>query len=172
VTVLRHDLLVDPPPAEELDLVHARLVLMHLPARVEALRRLLVPLRQGGHLAVTDVDFTSVEVAPSTPAWKRGWSALRDTLIAGGWDYTYGSRLRDDLEALELADVRVEHIVVSGQGGSTEARALALTFERVRDRMLALGAAAGDIDESVALLNDESVRVQTPTHAVATARKP
>jgi SAM-dependent methyltransferase len=45
VEVRRHDLLADPLPDGAFDLVHARNLLMHLPARVDALRRLLAAVR-------------------------------------------------------------------------------------------------------------------------------
>jgi len=48
--VRRHDLAADPPPDGGFDLVHARLVLVHLPARAAALATLVDALRPGGYL--------------------------------------------------------------------------------------------------------------------------
>src|SRR5204863_7358245 len=45
--VRRHDVGVDDPPAEPFDLVHARLVLVHVAERAAALRRLVAGLRPG-----------------------------------------------------------------------------------------------------------------------------
>ena len=50
--VRRHDLTVDPPPAAEFDLVHARLVLEHLTDPSMALVALVTALRPGGWLAL------------------------------------------------------------------------------------------------------------------------
>jgi chemotaxis methyl-accepting protein methylase len=47
VEVRRHDLLSDPLPEAAFDLAHARNLLMHLPARLDALRRLLAAVRPG-----------------------------------------------------------------------------------------------------------------------------
>jgi hypothetical protein len=38
--------------------------------------------------------------------------------------------------------------------------------------MLALGGLEADIRESIRVLNDEDARVRTPTHSIATARRP
>jgi SAM-dependent methyltransferase len=54
--VLHHDLTVDPPPAAEFDLVHARLVLEHLKAPAVALTTLVSALRPGGWLLVESAD--------------------------------------------------------------------------------------------------------------------
>lgn len=56
VEVARHDVAVDPLPAGEFDLIHARLVLVHVPERLEAIRRLVQALRPGGWLLVEDGD--------------------------------------------------------------------------------------------------------------------
>ena len=56
VEVRRHDLLGEPLPQAAFDVVHARNLLMHLPARLDALRRLVAAVRPGGWLAVCEPD--------------------------------------------------------------------------------------------------------------------
>jgi len=56
VQVLRHDVGVEDPPATELDLVHARLVLTHVPRRETALTSMIAALRSGGWILVEDAD--------------------------------------------------------------------------------------------------------------------
>lgn len=51
-----HDLGTDPPPPGSFDLVHARLVLMHIPDRDTALRTMITALRPGGWLLLEDAD--------------------------------------------------------------------------------------------------------------------
>ena len=53
-TVLRHDLVTEPVPAPPWDLIHARLVLLHLPERVEILGRLAAALAPGGVLLLEE----------------------------------------------------------------------------------------------------------------------
>ncbi|MGW5611366.1 class I SAM-dependent methyltransferase [Streptomyces sp. NPDC003753] len=55
--VRRHDVAVDPPPEPgTFDLVHARLVLVHVPDRAHALATMAAALRPGGWLLVEDAD--------------------------------------------------------------------------------------------------------------------
>ena len=56
IEVRRHDVARDAPPDELFDLVHARLVLVHLPERERALRSMIGALRPGGWLLVEDAD--------------------------------------------------------------------------------------------------------------------
>jgi SAM-dependent methyltransferase len=56
VDVCRHDVVVDPLPESEFDLVHARLVLVHVPERITAIHRLVQSLRPGGWLLIEDAD--------------------------------------------------------------------------------------------------------------------
>jgi len=54
--VRRHEVIGDPPPAETFDLVHARLVLVHLEDRAAAMRVMIDALRPGGWLVIEDGD--------------------------------------------------------------------------------------------------------------------
>jgi len=56
VDVARHDIVVDPLPEAEFDLIHARLVLIHVPERLAVLHRLAAALRPGGWLLIEDAD--------------------------------------------------------------------------------------------------------------------
>jgi len=172
VRVLQHDLLSDPLPESAFDLVHARLLLMHLPSRVDAIRRLLASVRVGGWLAIVDTDFASVRVEPVSAAWKRAWSAFLDAAVAASWDPRYGARLEEDVESLEVEVVEAEQSTHRGPGGSSQADLLSLTLERLRPRMLAVGAADEDIDEGRKLLADRSTRFTAPTKVTVSARRP
>ena len=171
VEVVQHDLLVDPLPEAEFDLAHIRLVLMHLPSRLDVLRRIVASLRPGGWLAVIDVDFTDVRVSPATPASQRTWSAFLDAIAAAGWDPSYGSRLSRNLEALELEEIEAEYLVSEGHAGE-QARLVGLTLERLRTRMVEFGALDEDVDDARRLLEDPAVRFRSPTSILARARRP
>src|SRR5262249_16608115 len=172
VEVVRHDLLADPLPEAAFDLVHARLLLMHLPTRLEAPRRMVGARRPGGWLAVIDVDFGTVRISPPSLAWERTWSACLDTLVAADWDPRYGTRLYDDLEALGLDDVEVVSDRYRGRAGRDLSELLSLTIERLRPRIVAAGATDEEIDEGRRLLADPAARFDSPTTFVATARRP
>lgn len=171
IEVRHHDLLREPLPADEFDLVHARLVLMHLPSRLDALRRLVHAARPGGWVAAIDPDFGTVECAPASQAWQRARSAYFDATIAGGWDPRYGARLCGDLRAVGLVDVHAGYVAVSGPGGSARARLFSLTLERVRDRLIRFGATSEEIDEARRALEDPASTYSSPMACVAHARR-
>jgi SAM-dependent methyltransferase len=52
--VARHDITADAIPLARYDLIHARLVLSHLPQRRDVLVRLIEALRPGGWLVIED----------------------------------------------------------------------------------------------------------------------
>jgi SAM-dependent methyltransferase len=172
VEVRRHDLLGEPLPEAAFDLVHARNLLMHLPGRLDALRRLLAAVRPGGWLAVCEPDFNALAVSPPSAAWHRTRSLFCDTAVAGGWDPGYGSRLLSDLEALDLADLEAEVVTHHVRGGSVPARLFAGTLERLAERMVALAAADQDIATAQRLLCDPSMTYCSPAITTAWARRP
>ena len=169
VEVKRHDLLSDPLPDAAFDLVHVRNLLLHLPSRLDALRRLLVAVRPGGWIAIGDVDFTTVELSPSNPAWERTRSAFWDAAIAAGWDIRYGARLLSDLHALELADIQGQSDVRYERGSS--ANLFAHTVERLHERMISLGAADDDLRETQRLLRDPDIGFRTPSISTGWGRR-
>jgi ubiquinone/menaquinone biosynthesis C-methylase UbiE len=171
VEVWRHDLVVDPFPEAEFDLAHVRLVLMHIPSRFEALRRIVSSVRPGGWVAVIDVDFTDIRVSPTTPASERAWSAFLDAIAAAGWDPSYGARVYRNLESLELEEIEAEYLVSEGLARD-HARLTSFTLERLRTRMHEQGATDEDIDDARRLLEDPATRFRSPVTTLARARRP
>jgi ubiquinone/menaquinone biosynthesis C-methylase UbiE len=62
--VRRHDIGVDALPERAFDLVHARLVLMHVPDRDQALERMIGALKPGGWIVAEEFDSVSLPPAP------------------------------------------------------------------------------------------------------------
>jgi SAM-dependent methyltransferase len=171
VEVRRHDLLVDQLPQAAFDLVHARLLLMFLSPRLAAVERMVSAARPGGWVASIAPDFTTVTLSPASLVWQRVWSRFLDAAMAGGWDPGYGARLYGDLCAAGLVDVHADYIVRCSAGGSLEPRLLSLTFERLRERMVLLGADSDEIDEAQRLLAKPDSAITSPTKCVAYGRR-
>lgn len=99
VEVVMHDVVHDDVPGDGFDLVHARLVLMHVPERDEALRRMISALRPGGWLLVEDYDVNLQplicpdEVTPDQRLANRVKSEFRELLLTRGADPELGRRL-------------------------------------------------------------------------------
>jgi SAM-dependent methyltransferase len=111
VQVARQDVVHDDPPGGGFDLVHARLVLVHLPGREEALRRMVSALRPGGWLLVEDFDITLQplvcpdEPTPDQRLANRVKDAFRELLRDRGADMDLGRRLPRMLRDAGLTDV-------------------------------------------------------------------
>ena len=172
VRVCRLDLMSDQLPQAAFDLVHARLLLMFLSPRLGALERLVSAARPGGWVASVAPDFTTVALSPTSVVWQRVWSQFLDAAMAGGWDPGYGARLCGDLHAAGLTDVHAVYITRRSSGGSLPSRLLSLTVERLRERMVLLGADNGEIDEARRLLEEPASAITSPTTCMARGRRP
>jgi SAM-dependent methyltransferase len=84
--------LVEPPTAPY-DLVTVRLVLMHLPDPVAALRQLYGWLRPGGALLVQEYDMQALDMWPPIPEWHELLRVVCGTLDAVGGDPRCGVKL-------------------------------------------------------------------------------
>jgi SAM-dependent methyltransferase len=105
---VRHmDITAETLPEGAFDLVHARLLLEHLPQRDEVLTGLVRALAPGGWLVVEDFDWaTSTVVDPPSPVLTRVADACRAAFGRHGYDAAYGRRLPRAFRAAGLADVR------------------------------------------------------------------
>jgi SAM-dependent methyltransferase len=106
LTVLRADITTDPLPAGAFDLVHARLLLEHLPQRDEVLAALVAALRPGGWLLIEDLDWaTALVVDPPSAAHSRVAEACLALFSAHAYDPAFGRRLPRRLRGLGLSEI-------------------------------------------------------------------
>jgi SAM-dependent methyltransferase len=125
VDVARHDVAADPLPQAEFDLIHARLVLVHVSERLAAIHALVQALRPGGWLLIEDADATAPHscLDPQTDdevLANRMRDGIAAMLEAQGADRTFARRLPRLLRSEGLVDI-------SGDGYlpvSTEVRRL------------------------------------------------
>ena len=137
--VQRHNIAADPLPEAAFDLVHARLVLMHIPERERAMARMISALKPGGWLI--DEEYDSSSLLPD-PAICPG-EVLLQTQIAvnrllddGGVDRLCGRRLIARLRAHGLLDVTGEARAFMWQSGSTGAALARATYELLRGALI------------------------------------
>jgi SAM-dependent methyltransferase len=89
-----HNLSDDGPiPEGPFDLVYARLLLLHLPQRVEVLARLWEAVAPGGHLVIQDYDMSAVGAAPPLPSVDRVGEVIVRSFEAAGCEIRAGSLL-------------------------------------------------------------------------------
>lgn len=150
--VRRHDVGAEPPPGGGFDLVHARLVLVHVPQREAALTAMVSALRPGGWLLVEEADpMLQPLVCPDQPGppQRLANKLKRDfrTLMAQrGVDLCYGRTLPRVLRAAGLADIRADAFFpIAAPAGAVLERA---TVAQIRGRLVAAGLATdAEIDE-------------------------
>ncbi|MDG4799930.1 methyltransferase domain-containing protein [Micromonospora sp. WMMD980] len=141
--VRRHDIVADPPPQPgTFDLVHTRLVLVHLPDRARALATMTAALRPGGWLVVEDADTELQSLACLGPAQRRVnrlRRAVRELLTRRGADLRFGRTLPRALRAAGLVEVTATGCFPIG--GVACDRLEAATVRMVRGELLAAGLA-------------------------------
>lgn len=143
VEVRRHDVALDEPPGEGFDLVHARLVLVHVADRDRALRSMVAALRPGGWLFVEDADpalqplGSPYEQGPRERLANRIRTGFRAMLAERGADLAYGRRLPGLLRAAGLTGVAAEAYfpIASAECDLLEAA----TVAHVRDGLVRAG---------------------------------
>jgi SAM-dependent methyltransferase len=178
IEVRRHDITRDPLPEAAFDLIHARLVLIHIPDRVAVLRRLVVALRPGGRLAIEDFDVTLIPRRvntgePEHEVVNTVTAAFSGLLAARGADHGYGKRLPALLRAAGLTDVHAEGHVAFATGGSPGAALYLANIQQTRAELLAAGHVTKDeIERCCELLADPSVTLTMPVLIAARGRKP
>jgi SAM-dependent methyltransferase len=112
--VQRHELGVDKAPAGGFDLVHARLLLVHLPRRAEALASMVAAVRPGGWLVIEDADpqlqplICVDEYGPAQELANRIQAGFRTLLASRGADLGFGRTLPRLLRAAGLAEVQAD----------------------------------------------------------------
>lgn len=87
LAVVRHDVTTDAVPAARYDLIHARLLLSHLPQRGDVMHRLVRGLRPGGWLVIEDFSGAfergTEPVGPARVVFDRGGSPSARVIEAG-----------------------------------------------------------------------------------------
>ncbi|HEX3475578.1 MAG TPA: methyltransferase domain-containing protein [Kofleriaceae bacterium] len=177
VTIQRHDVAADPPPDLVFDLVHARLVLIHVADRERALRQMISTLRPGGWLLIEDADPALqplVCLDPRSPAEvlaNRIYAEFRALLAERGADLAYGRQLPRALRNAGLCDVAADAYFPVALPAS---RALEhTTIEHIRGRLIASGrVSAEEIERHLASVDAGAFDLATPPMISAWGRRP
>ncbi|MEV4314082.1 methyltransferase domain-containing protein [Actinocrispum sp. NPDC049592] len=149
--VRRHDVGVDGSPGE-FDFVHARLVLVHVPGRVEALATMVRSLRPGGWLLVEEADpalqpkVCVDEFGPEQRLANKLKDGFRVLMAGRGVDLAYGRTLPRLLRAAGLTEVGADaYFPVTSPACDLLEEATVL---QIRHRLVAAGLATdAEIDQ-------------------------
>ncbi|MEU1512640.1 methyltransferase [Streptomyces sp. NPDC005811] len=176
VEVRVHDVGVEEPPAEGFDLVHARLVLVHVPDRERALRSMVAALRPGGRLLVEDGDpalqplLCPDEHGPEQQLANRLRHGFRTLLADRGADLSYGRKLPRLLREAGLQRVEADAYfpVTSPACAALESA----TVRQIRDGLVSAGlATAEEIDRHLTHVASGTMDLATAPMISAWGRK-
>jgi SAM-dependent methyltransferase len=168
--VVKLDLTTGNLRSNTFDLVHTRLVLMHIPARVEILGKLVAALKPGGWLLVEEQDIYPV-LATAIGPYSRVWSAFAQATAAKGVARDWARNLPQVLAGLGLHNVEAEAIVSMFPGASPMAEFWSLTWTQVREQLDVALAGSATLDEALRMLEDATNWFTGPAVVAAWGRR-
>ncbi len=176
VEVRQHNIVTDPLSDSSFDLIHARLVLIHIAEREQVLARLVAALKPGGWLV--EEEFDSASLLPDSSLFpgesfldtqKAAMRLLDDHQVDRRW----GRRLFAHMRALGLEDVRAEAHLSMWHGGSSGTALMRANFDELRSAILGAGyVTSQQFDADAARLEDPSFVTPAPIMWTVCGRRP
>ncbi|MEU9985826.1 methyltransferase domain-containing protein [Streptomyces sp. NPDC007971] len=171
-----HDVGTQEPPGEGFDVVHARLVLVHVPDRAKALNSMIEALRPGGWLLIEDADpalqplICPDEYGPEQRLANRLRQGFRKLLADRGADLSYGRKLPRLLREAGLLDVQADAYFPVTSPACTALESA--TVRQIRDRLVTAGLATDEeIDRHLANVEAGGMDLVTAPMISAWGRK-
>lgn len=156
--VWRHNIVSDPLPESAFDLVHARLVLVHLPNKERVLEKLIAALKPGGWLVDEEFDSYSVPPDPMVSPYEtllKTHVAMARLMTDRGFERRYGRLLFGRFRAHGLVSVGAEARMFMVQRGAPGAWLVRANYEQLRETMIGAGyITAQEFEEDLARLDD------------------
>ncbi len=176
VEVAVHDVAADPVPVGGFDLVHARLVLVHVAERDRALDNMVAALAPGGWLVVEDADPALQPLSCLDPVTEadalanRIRTGFRSLMAERGVDLAYGRKLPRLLRGAGLADVGADAFfpVSRPECATVELATIAMIGAQLVDQAIASPA---DLDCHRAAVASGAVDVVQPPLVTAWGRR-
>jgi SAM-dependent methyltransferase len=175
VEVRKHNIAVDPLPETTFDLIHARLVLMHVHEREQVLARLVAALKPGGWLVDEELDSASLvpdSTVNSGEVFLESHKAIMRIFDDRGVGRRWGRLLFGRLRALGLVDVNAEARMHVWHCGSPGALMLRANFEQLRGPLIDGGYISGQqLDRDIERLGDPDFMAPSPLMWTAWGRR-
>ncbi|HET7806113.1 MAG TPA: methyltransferase domain-containing protein [Pseudolabrys sp.] len=127
-----------------LDMVHERLVLMHVPNREAFVAEMLSLLRPGGTIALEDVDNSSWLCHPAHDSWTTLFDAFHEAFHKSGGDGFLGRRLPGLLRTAGIQDVKTKIYADVLQIGDYRRTHLISLIDSIRGKIVEAGVLSDD----------------------------
>ena len=158
-----HNIGTDHLPEAAFDLIHTRLVLMHVPARDAALAQMISSLKPGGWLLMEEYDSCSMlpdPVANPAETILETHLAMLRLLEDNGVNRRYGRLLSGLLRARGLSSVGGEAQLFMWQAGSVGIAMMRANLEQLRETMIGRNyITRQEFDRDLAQLDDPDLLV-------------
>jgi SAM-dependent methyltransferase len=175
--VRRHDIGAEPAPDNGFDLIHARLVLVHVPERTAALATMVSALKPGGWLFLEEADpglqplVCPDEYGPEQELANKLKHAFRSLMAERGADLSFGRRLPRLLRDAGLVDGQADSYFPMGGPACDELERA--TIEQIRWRLVDADLATEDeIEQHLRNVASGQLDLATSPMVSAWARKP
>lgn len=170
------DVVTDPLPVGPWDVIHERLVLHHIPERLEVLTRLTAALAPGGVILVEDFDTGEVRTVdragPNHELIVRVAQAFNRLLATRGAVNDFAANALRNLRGQGLEGTGASGYVAIDQGGAGWAMVQSANARQVRDGLVGEGVSPEDLDRFLAVLADPDTIVGSSVLISAWGRRP
>lgn len=130
--IKRQDITATPLEPGAYDLVHAKILLLHLPERQRVLEQMVSALKPGGWLLVEEADIRSIQRCdPPNPLITRAASALETFFYFGGADPGYGMKLQPACKKAGLDVMGTDCQLTAVQCGTPDIESISLSFGKL-----------------------------------------
>jgi SAM-dependent methyltransferase len=175
--VVRHDIVCDPLPEAQFDLIHARLVLLHLPQRHAVLERLARALKPGGVLQLDefDISYGPVLLMPDPgmgELYDTFMEAKRRVMARAGADVAWGRHAAAAMRRAGFVDLDPQPRVELWEAGSPGVRLVANHTRHLREEFIREGLTDGQLADVRALLSHPGFRATSCVIYSVQGRRP
>jgi SAM-dependent methyltransferase len=175
IEVREQDITTTPLEKGVYDLVHVKILLMHLPERDKVLQELVEALKPGGYLLVEEADIRSIQTcSPPEPLITRAASALATFFYFGGADPGYGLKLLPAVKRTGLEKIGTDCQLTAIQAGTPEMQTITLSLAKLAPIILQAGLMGKhEVERAFELLEQPSdLTVYTPITVSVWGQRP
>lgn len=178
VEIRAGDIRTEQLPGSHYDLIHARLLLMHIPTREQVLRRLIQALRPGGYLVVSDWDCTWRDwiIQSPNPSMAASFQAMQNAMLSlmerNGADLGWARRVPAAMRAAGLSDIRATTFNRVFSGSEAGALLQHNNTYQLRDALLSQGITMEQLNDVRAAMVHQETMLYTYLMFSSVGRRP